>query len=51
MCQKFTADELNKMDHPTKNDVIYQLQDRLDKLEHNYEALIEQVRLWESTTL
>ena len=45
MCQKFTADELNTMDHETKNDVIYQMQDRLDKLEHDYENLMEQVRL------
>lgn len=29
MCKKFTPDELNKMDHETKNDVIYQMQDRL----------------------
>ena len=33
MCKKFTPDELNKMDHETKNDVIYQMQDRLDRLE------------------
>ena len=45
MCKKFTPDELNKMDHKTKNDVIYQMQDRLDRLEQNYENLIEQVRL------
>lgn len=45
MCQKFTPDELNKMDHQSKNDVIYQMQDRLDKLEHDYENLIEQIRL------
>ena len=45
MCRKFTADELNGMDHAEKNDVIYQMQDRLDKLEHDYENLIEQVRL------
>ena len=25
MCKKFTSDELNKMDHETKNDVIYQM--------------------------
>ena len=25
MCKKFTPDELNKMDHETKNDVIYQM--------------------------
>ena len=45
MCRKFTADELNTMDHGTKNDVIYQMQDRLDKLEQDYENLMEQVRL------
>lgn len=45
MCQKFTADELNIMDHETKNDVIYRMQDRLDRLEHDYENLMEQVRL------
>ena len=45
MCRKFTEDELNTMDHAAKNDVIYQMQDRLDKLEHDYENLIEQVRL------
>ena len=45
MCKKFTPDELNEMDHETKNDVIYQMQDRLDRLEQNYENLVEQVRL------
>lgn len=45
MCQKFTADELNSMNHDAKNQVIYQMQDRLDKLEHDYENLIEQIRL------
>ncbi len=45
MCQKFTPDELNTMDHETKNEVIYRMQDRLDKLEHDYENLIEQIRL------
>ena len=45
MCKKFTPDELNKMDHKTKNDVIYQMQDRLDRLEQNYENLVEQIRL------
>lgn len=45
MCKKFTPDELNKMDHKTKNDVIYHMQDRLDRLEQNYENLIEQIRL------
>ncbi len=45
MCQKFTPDELNSMDHEAKNEVIYRMQDRLDKLEHDYENLIEQIRL------
>lgn len=45
MCRKFTPDELNTMDHETKNDVICQMQDRLDKLEHDYEDLMEQIRL------
>lgn len=45
MCRKFTPDELNKMDHQSKNDVICQMQDHLDKLEHDYENLIEQIRL------
>ena len=45
MCQKFTPEQLNSMDHETKNDVIYQMQDRLDKLEHDYENLLEQIRL------
>lgn len=45
MCRKFTPDELNTMSHESKNDVIYQMQDRLDKLEHDYENLMEQVRL------
>ena len=39
--QKIHPDELNKMDHKTKDDVIYQMQDRLDRLEHNYENLVE----------
>lgn len=45
MCQKFTEDELNRMDHQMKNDLIYQMQDRLDKMEHDYENLMEQIRL------
>lgn len=45
MCQKFTANELNSMNHDAKNEIIYQMQDRLDKLEHDYENLIEQIRL------
>ena len=35
------ADELNQMDHETKNDVIYQMQDRPERLEQNYENLVE----------
>ena len=45
MCRKSTADELNIMDHKAKNDAIYQMQDRLDRLEHDYENLMEQIRL------
>ena len=45
MCKRFTSEELNRMTHETKNDVIYQMQDRLDKLEHDYEKLIEQIRV------
>ena len=33
------------MDTETKDSVIFQMQDRLDKLEHDYENLIEQIRL------
>lgn len=45
MCQKFTPDELKKMDHQSKDDIIYQMQDRLDDLEQRYENLMEQIRL------
>ncbi len=45
MCRKFAEDELNRMNHKDKNTVIYELQDRLDKLEHDYENLMEQIRL------
>lgn len=45
MCQKYTPDELNSMNHDAKNELICQMQDRLDKLEHDYENLIEQIRL------
>ena len=45
MCQKFTPEQLKNMDMETKDSVIFQMQDRLDKLEHDYENLIEQIRL------
>lgn len=45
MCKKFTSDELNTMDTGEKDDIIYQMQDRLDNLEKDYENLMEQVRL------
>lgn len=45
MCQKFTAEQLNTMSHEAKDDIICQMQERLDKLEHDYENLIEQIRL------
>lgn len=40
MCQKFTPEQLKNMDMETKDGVIFQMQDRLDKLEHDYENLI-----------
>lgn len=43
MCQKYTPEQLNRMNHETKNDLIYQMQDRLDRLEHDYENLMEQI--------
>ena len=45
MCRKFTPGELNTMDHMAKDDIIFQLQERLDALEHSYENLMEQIRL------
>lgn len=45
MCQKFTSEQLNSMDHQVKDEIIFQMQDRLDKLEHDYENLMEQIRL------
>ena len=41
MCRKFTPEELNTMDIRQKDDVIFQMQDRLDKLEQDYERLVE----------
>jgi len=45
MCKKFTPEELNILGAKAKDDIIYQMQDRLDKLEQDYENLIEQVHL------
>ena len=45
MCEKYTPEELNKMDHAQKDDIIFLMQEKLDKLEQNYESLMEQVRL------
>lgn len=45
MCQKFTPEQLKNMDMETKDSGIFQMQDRLDKLEHDYENLMEQIRL------
>lgn len=45
MCQKFTREQLNRMDHAAKDDIICQMQERLDKLEHDHENLMEQIRL------
>ena len=45
MCEKYTPEELNKMDHAQKDDIIFLMQEKLDRLEQNYESLMEQVRL------
>lgn len=45
MCRKFTADELGKMNHEAKDAVIYEMQGRLDRMEHSYENLMEQIRV------
>jgi len=45
MCKKFTQDELSKLDSKQKDDVIYQMQDRLDMMEQRYERLMEQIRI------
>lgn len=45
MGRKFTPNELNIMDSETKDGIIYHMQDRLDKLETDYENLMEQIRL------
>ncbi len=45
MCKKFTLEELNTMDVKTKDEVICQMQERLDKMEQDYENLMEQIRL------
>lgn len=45
MCKKFTPDELNTMNSKAKDDIIYQMQDRLDQMEQNYENLMEQIRI------
>ena len=45
MDQKFTPEQLNRMDHKTKDGIICQMQERLDRLEQDYENLVEQIRL------
>ena len=35
MYQKFTPEQLKNMDIETKDGIIFQMQDRLDKLEHD----------------
>ena len=45
MCQKFTPEQLKNMDMQTKDSIIFQRQDRPDKLRHDYENLIEQIHL------
>lgn len=41
MCRKFTPDELNTMNHESKNDVIYQMKDRLFRFRFGTEAYKE----------
>ena len=36
MCQKYTTDELNSMNHDAKNEVIYRIQLRFDKSENTF---------------
>ena len=45
MDQRFTPEQLNRMDHKTKDGIICQMQERLDRLEQDYENLVEQIRL------
>lgn len=45
MCRKFTREELDTMDHASKDQAIFLIQEKLDKLEKDYEVLIEQIRL------
>ena len=45
MCRKFTREELGTMDHESKDQAIFLMQEKLDKLEKDYEVLIEQIRL------
>ena len=52
MCQKFTPEQLKNMDMETKDGIIFQMQDRLDKLEHDYENLIEESRsVWQTSSV
>ena len=45
MNQRFTPEQLNRMDHKTKDGIICQMQEQLDRLEQDYENLVEQIRL------
>lgn len=45
MCKKFTPEELNTMQPGDKDEIIFNMQDRLDALEKNYEHLVEQIRI------
>ena len=44
MCQKYTFDELNTLDNHQK-EIICTMQERLSKLEDDYEKLMEQIRI------
>ena len=45
MNRRFTPEQLKRMDHKTKDGIICQMQERMDRLEQDYENLIEQIRL------
>ena len=45
MNQRFTPEQLKRMNHKTKDGIICQMQERMDRLEQDYENLIGQIRL------
>lgn len=39
--QRFTPEQLKRIDHKTEDESIWQLQERLDRLEQDYENIVE----------